>query len=115
MGQTGRDLDFAQEPVGAEHRGHFGAKHLERDRPAVLQVLRQVDDGRAPAADLTLDGIAVAQRGLEPLEQVGSWSGHMMKLMPNQNAILPSSPATMSKTPMKLRSGSTAQSPPPSP
>ena len=88
MGQSRRDLDLAEEAVGAEYRGHFGAQHLEGDGSPVLPVLGEKHDGRAATTDLALDGVAVTQRGIEPLEQVGSWLRHMMKPMPNQNAIL---------------------------
>ena len=115
MSQPRGDLDLAEEAVGAEHGGHFGAQHLEGDGSPVLPVLGEKHDGRAATTDLTLDGVAVAQCGPEPLEELGAGTGHMMKPMPNQNAIFLSSPTTMSKTPMKLRSGRTAQSPPPSP
>ncbi len=36
MAQFGDDLDFAQEPVGAESGGHIRAQHLDGDEPIVL-------------------------------------------------------------------------------
>ena len=32
MAQVGRDLDLAQETLGAERVGQLGMQHLERDR-----------------------------------------------------------------------------------
>jgi len=69
MGEPGGDLDFAQEPIGPEARSQVRAEHLESDRPAVFQVLGQVDGRHAPAADLAFEPIALGERDLEVAEQ----------------------------------------------
>jgi hypothetical protein len=57
MGEAGRDLDFAEEPVAAERLGDGRVDHLERDAPVVFEVLGHVD-GRHAAAKLALDAVA---------------------------------------------------------
>jgi len=37
------DLDLAQEPLGAEQRGEIRRENLDRDPPAVLEVVREID------------------------------------------------------------------------
>src|SRR5690242_5438741 len=69
MGEPGGDLDLAQEPIGPQARGQVWAEYLESDRPAVFQVLRQIDGRHAPAADLAFDPIALCERDLEVAEQ----------------------------------------------
>jgi hypothetical protein len=69
--QAGGELDFAEEPVGAEHGRQLGMQHLDRHPPLVLQVLRQVHRGHAPAAQLTLDGVAISQGGAETKVEIG--------------------------------------------
>ena len=46
---------------GPSDGGELGVEHLERDRPVVLEVAREVHRGHAPAAELALDRVAVAQ------------------------------------------------------
>lgn len=65
MLQPGGKADLALEPLGAKRGRELRAKHLQRDRPVVPQVLREIDRGHASAAKLTLDPIAVGQRGLQ--------------------------------------------------
>src|SRR5689334_13598197 len=70
MGEPSGDLDFAQEPIGPQARSQVRAEHLESDRPAVFQILGQIDGGHAPAADLALEPIALGERVLEVGEQI---------------------------------------------
>ena len=60
MLEPGGEPDLAQEPLGAERGGELGVQHLERDRPVVPEVLREVDRGHAAAAELALERVAVA-------------------------------------------------------
>ena len=61
MLEPGGELDLALEPLGAEGGGELGVEHLERDRPVVPEVAREIDRGHAPAAELALERVAVAQ------------------------------------------------------
>ena len=69
--EVGGELDLGQEPLGADHGGELGPKHLERHPPVVADVLGQVDGRHAAGADLAVEAIAVRQGGLEPAEQFG--------------------------------------------
>ena len=59
MLQPCRDLDLAQEAVGAEAERQVGMQHFDGHRPVVPHVLRQVDGRHAAAPDLAFDGVAV--------------------------------------------------------
>ena len=52
MLEPGGGLDLAQKALRAEHRAKFGVEHLERDRPLVLEVAREVHGGHAAAPEL---------------------------------------------------------------
>src|SRR5438093_7704520 len=69
MGESGGDVDLAQEAIRPQARGQVGAEHLEGDQPAVFQVLRQVDGRHAPMAELAFDAIALGKCDLEAAEQ----------------------------------------------
>jgi hypothetical protein len=59
--QPGGDLDFPLEPFGAHGGGEIGPKHLDRDLAMVLEVLGEVDGGRAARAEFALEAVAVGQ------------------------------------------------------
>jgi hypothetical protein len=61
--ELGRDLDLAQEAVGAQRGGQLGAHHLHGHLPAVLEVLREIDGGHPALAQDPLDPVPVRQRG----------------------------------------------------
>ena len=70
MLEPGGEPDLALEALGAERRGELGVQHLERDRPVVPQVVREVD-GRHPApAQLALERVSVRQRRSELDERI---------------------------------------------
>src|SRR5207248_2547273 len=69
--QPGGDLDLAQEPLGAEGRREVRVQDLDRDRPMVLQVLREEHRRHAPATQLPLDRVAVGDGLTQGVEQVG--------------------------------------------
>ena len=71
--EAGRGLDFAEEALGAECGGEFGAEHLDGDLAVVLEVLGEVDGGHAALAELALDAIAVAQGRRESGLGVRHW------------------------------------------
>ena len=62
MLEPGGELDLAEEPVGAEGRGQLWVEHLERDRPVVAQVVREVNHGHAPRPSSRSIGVAVGER-----------------------------------------------------
>ena len=64
MLQPRRELDLAQEPLGAQAVGQLGAQHLERDRPVVPEVPGEVDRRHPAAAELALERVAAGQCGL---------------------------------------------------
>ncbi len=69
--KTGGELDLTEEPVGADGRCQLGVEHLERHRPVVANVVSEVDDGHAAAAELALDAVMVGQRNLEASQHIG--------------------------------------------
>ena len=69
--QPGGEPDLAQEALRAERGGELGVQHLERDLAVVLEVVREIDRGHAPAAELALERVAVGQGGLEPFQGLG--------------------------------------------
>jgi hypothetical protein len=50
VGEAGRHLDLAKEPLGADFGRHFGAQDLDCHMPVVARVVREVHDGHASGA-----------------------------------------------------------------
>ena len=77
MLEVGRDVDFGEEsPRGA--RGHqYGTQDLDRHRPVVPEVAREVDRGHAAGAELALDVITASQSGPDPREHIGHGDSHL--------------------------------------
>ena len=73
--QPGGELDLSLEALGAQRLGQVGVEHLERDRPLVAEVLGQVHDGHAAAAELPLERVASAQPSLQLRAQIGHCRG----------------------------------------
>jgi hypothetical protein len=61
MRQPRGDADLAEESLRLVARARHRAEHLDGHLAAVLQVFRQVDDRRAPAADLLGDAVALGE------------------------------------------------------
>ena len=61
MLEPGGEADLALEALGAERGGELGEQDLEGDGPVVAEVVGQVDDGHAAAAELALEGVAVGE------------------------------------------------------
>ena len=79
----GGELDLALEPLGAEGGGELREQDLQRDRAVVPEVLSQVDDGHAAAAQLALERVAVREciaqairhaHGLPAVEKRVGWN-----------------------------------------
>ena len=56
--EVGRDLDFSEEPLDAEHGTEFRVQDLEGDFAVMANVARKVDRGHAAPADLAFDGVS---------------------------------------------------------
>ncbi len=65
--QPGCDRDLALETLELDARGEMRMENLDGDRTAVLQVPGQIDGRHAAAADLPLQVIPVAERGLQAI------------------------------------------------
>ena len=63
--QAGGGGDLASEALGAERVRELGEQHLERHRALVLHVAGEPDRRHAPAPDLALQRVLVAQASLE--------------------------------------------------
>src|SRR5690349_188229 len=78
MGEPRGDPDLPQKAARLVASAGTLPQHLERDLPAVLEILRQIDAGRAPAPDLLLQPVPAGQDGGGGMEQVGE-VGHDLK------------------------------------
>ena len=65
MGEASRDLDLAQETLGAQRSGNLAPEPLDRDGAAELQVLGQIDGRHAAMTQLPLDSITTRERTTE--------------------------------------------------
>ena len=75
MAQPRGNLHLTLEPLGAEVLSQIRVEQLDRNGTAVLQVFSQVDRCHAPASDLTLQPVAVAESGLQSFLKIGSAVG----------------------------------------
>jgi hypothetical protein len=71
MLQPGGEADLALEALGAEAGGQVQVEELERDRSVVPEVLGEPDRGHPPAAELALEGVAVAQSRAQCCYRIG--------------------------------------------
>ena len=65
MLQPGRDVDLALEALGAQSVGQVWIEDLEGDGPVVPDVVGEVYDSHPTPAQLSLNAIAVGQRGFK--------------------------------------------------
>ena len=75
MLQPGGDLDLPHEPLGPERRRELRVEDLDRNRPLMLQVLRQEHRRHPPPTQLPLDRVAVSESLTQGVEQIahGTW------------------------------------------
>jgi hypothetical protein len=59
--QAGGDFDFAGESLGPHRRSKIGAEHLDRDVPAVTEILGEIDCGHATLAEFSLQAVTVGE------------------------------------------------------
>ena len=62
MIQARGQLNLSKKALAAERFGEIGTQHLDRDFPAVLVVVGQVDRGHAARAELAVEAIAIGER-----------------------------------------------------
>jgi hypothetical protein len=80
--QPGRGPDLPPEPLRAQQVGQLGVEHLERHRPLVPEVPRQVHRGHAAPAQLPLDGVTLGEHRCQAVQgglvrEGGRWGkGH---------------------------------------
>jgi hypothetical protein len=73
-----RHLDLTQEALGANRGRDLWPQHLERDLPAVAEVLGQEHGCHSSSAQLARDGVATGEAGVEAMLE-GS-CGHAGKM-----------------------------------
>ena len=61
MGEPGRHLDLAQEPVGTNLRSQFGTQDLECDIAVMADIVRQEHERHTSLAEFTVDGVAALE------------------------------------------------------
>ncbi len=64
------DLNFAQEPLGADGGGELRAQNFERYVTVVMEVAGEVDTGHPPPSESALDRIAAQEGRLKAILQV---------------------------------------------
>ncbi len=69
--EAGGHPDLLQEPLRPEDRGELLTQHFHRHLAVVPDVVGEVDGRHPTPADLTLDGIAASEGGVEAVELVG--------------------------------------------
>ncbi len=99
MLQPRGDLDLAQEALGAELRGELRVEHLDRDRPMVLQILREEHRRHAPPTELTLDRVAVGESLTKGVEQIGHGMWGLAYSAPQPHASVAAPPPLLSCRP----------------
>ena len=67
VGETGGELDLAEEPLGADRGREVGPEDLEGDLAVVAEVLGQEHDGHAALTELALEAVAAGETALELL------------------------------------------------
>jgi hypothetical protein len=66
MGELGRESDLAQKTLGAREPDVL-IDNLDGDGAIVAEVAREIDRGHPATSELTLDGVAVGQRGTQTI------------------------------------------------
>jgi len=89
--QPGAEPDLAEEPVGAQHLSQVGMEDFEGYRPIMLEVVRQENRGHTAAPQLAVDPVAVGQRRLKAIQQIGQ-AGSGGRLCPDVTPALGGGP-----------------------
>ncbi len=64
-------LDLGQEPLGSHDCSELGLQDLQGDFALMLQVVGQVDGGHPTLTQLTLDGVAAFESGVQAGDSIG--------------------------------------------
>ena len=67
MLQAGGKADLAEETLGTESRRKLGAQHLERHRPVVTEVVRQVHRGHPTPPELAVEPVVIGESRLQEI------------------------------------------------
>ena len=70
--EASAEPDLAKEAIGSQCLRQFGVEDFEGDGPVVAEVVGEIDSGHSTASQLTLEGVAIAQRVARASRQ---WSG----------------------------------------
>jgi len=79
MLETGRKLHFPPKPISIDPGGELGGQNLDHDFPLELDLLSDEDATHATAAELALKVVDVAERGLQPLAEIGQRDGPLRR------------------------------------
>src|SRR5437870_4231893 len=71
MCEPRHDLDLAQAPIGSDRQSDVAVEDLDRDLPAMLEVVREEDGRHAAAPQLAVEAIALGQSAREVFGSVG--------------------------------------------
>ena len=69
VGESGGELDLAEEPVGADRGREVRPEDLQGDLAVVAEVLGEEHDGHAALAELALEAVAAGETAFELLLQ----------------------------------------------
>jgi hypothetical protein len=70
VSKAGRDLDFAQEPLGAERLGQLRAQDFDRDLAIMLQLVGKDNVGHPTMAQFSVDLVLVGQHSPQAVLQI---------------------------------------------
>ncbi len=70
VAQLGRDLDLAENTLGAQRRRQLRAEYLDRYLAVVLDVAREEHDGHAAGTEFPLEIVVIGEGRLEALKEV---------------------------------------------
>jgi hypothetical protein len=70
MLQPGRDLDFPEEPLGAEHVRQLGPEHLDGHPTVMFEVVGEIDRRHPTVTHFPLDVVSVGKSGDEAARRI---------------------------------------------
>ena len=68
--QRSRQLDLAAEAILVDPRRHVGRQHLDDDLAVERHFLGQEHTAHPPTAEFLLDGVGVADGGLDSVDEI---------------------------------------------
>ena len=67
MLEAGGKPDLAKETLGHERSGDFGVQDLERHKPVVPEVMRQIYRGHSPPPELAIEPVVIGECRLQEI------------------------------------------------